>query len=862
MKLDRQALARHRGYTFHAIKEGLRHLLRHRRKTPVYLVIGSPQSGKKALLRGHGAKPLDSNHLEAPWWTDEQTFFYVHQSNQPSRLLKKSLLPVMRWAKSWMPIQGVMVCLDIHQLYQSQGPQQTQSLSNINASLQAIDAFIKDCPVTVVCTKSDLIAGFQSTFADPTLVDHEQCLGFTTDVHNFHQAIEGFIKKLYDHALIRSQQEDDPYDKQNILDFPRQIDAIKDAIQSITQQIVDRSRLSLNRLCLTSVLQQQRPIDYLAKPLAQAYQVHAQNHEAKHGETIYFVRNLMRQVHEQGGAYAHETKSRYLPWLMIVALTCFGSTFMWHRMSSPPAISTYPTSIASIHHPPMNASTLHASLDQDLREQSHHTLVDLVETLQSKTPINDPTLIESALKATQTTLPEQLYTLALHLWQIDHPGQNNQGDRLYQQSTFNAWQQSIIPKAITLTRTLSQPFHHALLQEASPKTEKSLLENYLQHYVTYWSQQSDALKLSPPNNTNEAIAWLRHISEHDGPWQQQLRLAYRQTQATENPRFNQVVSNHFAWLREWEQKELPLMQKEAHQILSILENAQRANHPTQDLFNLGRQTALNPDQSAMGIMIHHSERNKDHMPWMNQGAHQIWHLLLAESAKHINAAWSGVYHRVHPVIAHQFPFDPQANTDIAPEQFIALFEHNGVMDRFFDLYLLAFTDQAQNYWQWKTIFGEKIPLHQAQLDQFIRAHLIQDMFFGSSPSSPGSTFSLTPIGLPDDVKTIRITLGDQSITYDHDAIPMMALNWPGQPPHGIRMTINKQNGMEVSYSKPGFWGLFHLINQHAHYDMDRQQAKITFTINGETIHLMLASKTSPNPFIPDVLNQFHLQESL
>lgn len=859
MTCDPQQRSRYRAYAWHALKQGLTRLIRQRRRTPVYLLIGSPQSGKKSLLRAMGAKPLDMDHLEAPWWHNDEAYFLVHRTDESPLLLKKSLSIILRWAKHWMPIHGVMVCLDIHKLYQSQGPQQTQSLANIHASLQAIEQPIKDCPITVVCTKSDLIAGFQHTFADPTLVDHNRCLGFTTQIHSFHDAIESFIKKLYDHAMIRAQQEDDPFDKKNILDFPRQIDAIKDAIQSIIQQMVSHTRLSLHRLCLTSVIQQQRPIDYLAKPIAQAYQVHATPHQPRESQTPYFVSNLMTHLRQQGEAYAKSTHALLLPWLGVMGLTLLGSLLIGYPMWQPRSHTSH--MIAVSQPSVITPNTMQATLSKDLQEHSPNSLIDLVQAMQSHQLPKDRTIMESMLENIQTTLPKQLYALTTHLWRQTHPIITDEPNQLYEQSAFESWRRDMVPQALLLTRKLSQAYHHALLHDASHEIEEALLQTYLNHYAAYWSQQSEQLRLSPPNSINEAIAWLRNFSEHEGHWQQQLRLAYLQTQSTNNPLFNQMVSDHFQWLRQWEDHELPLMQKQSHELLTMLEEAQRSNHPTQDFFNLGRQTALNPEQSTIGQMIHQSELNQSRLPWLKDGTHHIWQLLLAKSADYINEAWADIYHQINPMIAHQFPFDPQANTDIPPEQFEALFKHNGLMDRFFDLYLLAFTDQDQNYWQWKSIFGEKIPLHQSQLEQFIRAHLIQDMFF-TNDSNMGSTFSLTPMGLSDDIKTIRITLGEQSITYDHDAIPMMELQWPGEEPYGIRMQIEKQNGIEVSYNKPGFWGLFHLINQHAHYDMDRQQAKIAFTINGETIHLLLASKASPNPFIPDVLNRFHLEEKL
>ena len=197
------------------------------------------------------------------------------------------------------------------------------------------------------------------------------------------------------------------------------------------------------------------------------------------------------------------------------------------------------------------------------------------------------------------------------------------------------------------------------------------------------------------------------------------------------------------------------------------------------------------------------------------------------------------------------------------DNFARFFAPNGTMDTFFKEYVQVFINNTNNGWQWKSMNGKQLALSDDALAAFIRAKLIQKMFFHEGKHHPTANFTITPTALNDDLKNFTIILNGQRVEYHGPNQPPEAITWPGPQHTGVFIEVADNTDQKNQVGYPGLWGLFHLLDKaQIGKDSSSSELQLSWIINEKRIDCQITSDAPINPFTPGIINQFRCPNSL
>ena len=111
--------------------------------------------------------------------------------------------------------------------------------------------------------------------------------------------------------------------------------------------------------------------------------------------------------------------------------------------------------------------------------------------------------------------------------------------------------------------------------------------------------------------------------------------------------------------------------------------------------------------------------------------------LLDSTHEIINHAWEQtIIPAYNTALANKYPLYKNSKDDINLEAFNHFFAPSGLMDVFFDQYLKPFINIDKENWSWGSIDGQKVNFAPNYLEVFLRASLIQKMFYPAKSSMP------------------------------------------------------------------------------------------------------------------------------
>jgi len=170
---------------------------------------------------------------------------------------------------------------------------------------------------------------------------------------------------------------------------------------------------------------------------------------------------------------------------------------------------------------------------------------------------------------------------------------------------------------------------------------------------------------------------------------------------------------------------------------------------------------------------------------------------------------------------------------------------------------------SSDYWTLKTINGKTLPISQKSIEMFIRASLIQQMFFTDNPSQPSFRFNLTPMSLSNNLVSFTLNLEDQLYEIAPTSRKTMSFTWPGKKIEKTSIVFNPANKNPVDITKTGFWSWFRLLDTAT--IQPTRNAKIytiTFKSGIYQAKFQVAADNLINPFIPSIINKFRCPNKL
>ncbi len=232
--------------------------------------------------------------------------------------------------------------------------------------------------------------------------------------------------------------------------------------------------------------------------------------------------------------------------------------------------------------------------------------------------------------------------------------------------------------------------------------------------------------------------------------------------------------------------------------------------------------------------------------------------------KHLNAMWrSEVLPFCQKAIQGLYPIATNSR-EITFEDFTYFFGPGGLMDEFFNKYLLASVEKGGRRWRWNSRGGGGAAVSSVALQQFQRADNIQKIFFRMGKQSPKVSFRLKPISMSPAIVQFIMDVDGQTLTYAHGPVRPVAMKWPGPNDSGqVRIQMLPPLQGHSGLSKEGPWALFRFFDEAQITRTSNPSIFImAFRIQGREAKFELLANSAVNPFQLTDLKAFRCPNNL
>jgi type VI secretion system protein ImpL len=245
-------------------------------------------------------------------------------------------------------------------------------------------------------------------------------------------------------------------------------------------------------------------------------------------------------------------------------------------------------------------------------------------------------------------------------------------------------------------------------------------------------------------------------------------------------------------------------------------------------------------------------------------SNQMWQILLNRAKEHINNIWTKtVFNQYKSELENRYPLFADANQEVSIHAFTDFFGPGGTMDSFFISYLKPFIDAKQVYWTWKEIDGTHLDISRTVLDTFIRAALIQKMFYAGGTPILQVRFILIPLALSPNSASFTLTLDGKVVTFDSAKRRVEHMIWPGPTPGEVSVEFINRQGSHSILTKHGDWAWFRILHRSNLKPLgDSQHLEVLMDLNGNAVRYELLPEQAVNPFLLTLLNDFRCLEKL
>jgi type VI secretion system protein ImpL len=305
---------------------------------PWYIFIGAPGSGKTTALLNAGLTfPLAEKMGGASvrgvggtrncdwWFTDEAVLidtagrYTTQESNsQADASAWDGFLALLRKSRPRRPINGVLLTVNIQDLLQQTPADRKDHAAKLRARMQELaEKLGVRAPVYVLVTKTDLIAGFNESFAALSKEDRNQVWGFTfpyapgspdDPLANFGSEFAALEKRLRDRVVPLMDAEHEVLKRAAIFNFPQQFAGLRGLLGGFLEQVFSaggsvEERPVLRGVYFTSGTQEGTPIDRVMGTLARTFGIERRlpAPAAARGKSFFLNRLLKNVVFAEQG---------------------------------------------------------------------------------------------------------------------------------------------------------------------------------------------------------------------------------------------------------------------------------------------------------------------------------------------------------------------------------------------------------------------------------------------------------------------------------------------------------------------------------------------------------------------------------
>lgn len=242
-----------------------------------------------------------------------------------------------------------------------------------------------------------------------------------------------------------------------------------------------------------------------------------------------------------------------------------------------------------------------------------------------------------------------------------------------------------------------------------------------------------------------------------------------------------------------------------------------------------------------------------------------WQAIFNSSQNYLNQIWAQTvlpFYEKH--LANNFPLVTDAQVFVSVENFSKFFGPYGIVDQYFSTYLKPFVDTNEVYWHWKKFNGRQLNISQETLEMFIRAALIQKMYFPNDAKNIAANFTLIPKELSPNTKSFTLNLEGQTLTFDRNSKKSAQWTWRALPQSGVSLEFTNNSGKHfINNLENSPWSWLKLLNKSSFHTLNNSERyDLTFDLNGNAAKFQLIAEQPVNPFIPEIINNFRCPPKL
>jgi type VI secretion system protein ImpL len=243
----------------------------------------------------------------------------------------------------------------------------------------------------------------------------------------------------------------------------------------------------------------------------------------------------------------------------------------------------------------------------------------------------------------------------------------------------------------------------------------------------------------------------------------------------------------------------------------------------------------------------------------------VWQTLLTATHDHINQAWADqIVPKYKEILENKYPLFKNSKEDISIDDFNSFFGPHGIINNFFTHYIKPLVNAEKTDWTWKNIDDQKINFSRESLEIFLRAALIQKMFYTTKTPKPTLQFTLTPVDLGANTQGFSLHIDGQKISFSSEDKKSRNITWPGPQSGLATISFVNNDGKYITTSEFGPWAWFRMLDKAniVTNNHDTKHFELTFDLNGNASKYTLTTTEPINPFIPDIISDFRCSDSL
>lgn len=518
--------------------------------------------------------------------------------------------------------------------------------------------------------------------------------------------------------------------------------------------------------------------------------------------------------------------------------------------------------------------------DKNMRKQLL-TQLDVIIKQQIYIPVNQDVVASARALLAQIPLPQLSFSVLIDQYQqpIKLFDENQQLQitqnywipNLYSKAEFNNVYDQKIPQAseevINGNWVLGKKnsANNDMLIQLTEEVQALYIENYINAWETLLG------KITLPNfaNLQQISDFTKHISNGDSPLLQILNTISINTTSSSktNSSFN-LISTHFQTLNDF-------MQGSRFVNFQIALNQLNEYFQANDLSTNSRAAFIAAEKrmelNGLSDALENAMQQFPNLPyplsnWLGALPNQAWHFILTDAQDYLNQIWqTQILPKYNASINNHYPVFKTATTDSSISEFTRFFAPKGILDSFFNNYLKSFVDTSHVYWAWKVVDNDHINIPATTLEMFIRASLIQKMYFSENTSKPFVRFTLIPQALEPGVLGFNLNLEGQLIHFlPQQPAQIDPLTWPGPNPNTVVLQFINNRNKQATLTEKGPWAWFKILDKgNVQTTLNNpKQFIIMFDLNGNSARYQLVSENLINPFIPGIVTAFRCPDTL